>query len=1352
MATRKVEANVDIIAEQINKLTELVTQLATFQMASSTRISPTTIRFTFPQYHFDKEESLDEYLERFQLQLNLYNVPEGEWSKHLRVHMGAQLNASLKTISYPEDIETFTFERIKTLLLEHYIKSKNKYSEAIKFRKIIQAPQETICQYVTKLKQGAKYCQFGEFLDYSLIIQFIHGVLRDDIRDEIIARKIEKFDDVVIIASDMEATREAAIALRPGISNPNNYQNKIFESKPRVKHSKVNNSQRNTNSNFCKNTDQNKKKYKSCDSCGGAHDRANCKFRYAKCIQCNKLGHILRVCRSKNSNMNEIAEADEENSSIQVLDINSVTNANSPPPKIKLDVKINSHLIQMELDTGGACSIISLDNLKKIIPNPKILHSERKFRSYTNNILKCLGYIPVEVTFCNRIKRLNLYVVDFPGESIFGREWIKHFSDLLSFSDFFKINSMDNDPIPNEAQKELNSLLTQYEKLFDVNAGTLAGPPVDVHLKPDAKPIFARARLIPYSIREQYGQEIDKKIQQGFYKKVAFSEWASPTHIVVKAGKIRITGDYKSTVNPQINVDEHPIPRIDELFHKLRGAKFFCKLDITDAFMSLQCSEKFSEILTLNTPTHGLIRPVRAQYGIANIPAIWQRRLEEILHDVPNAINFFDDILVFHDSIDSLLNVLKLTFEKLFSSGLKLKRNKCEFLLTNVEFLGHRIDAEGLHKLNKHITPLLEAPQPKNADELRSFLGKVTYYHSFIPNLSSITAPLRDMLLPSGFIWTKSAIQAFRRLKSELTSDRILTQYDPKLPLILSVDASPVGLGAVLSHIMPNGDERPIEYASKALSSSEKNYPQIDREALAVVWGVKRFFQYVYGRKFTIYTDNKPISHIFAPNSLLPKFTLSRCSNYASYLTNFNYDLKFKRSIQNSNADCLSRLIHELPNSNTLQTTDFDPLNQIDEFDSFVYQQIDQLPITAEQIATETLQDSYLQPLLQAIQDGKNLKKLGYRGNESEFTVSCGCLMYGHRVVIPQKLQSGILKELHIAHIGINKMKGLARSLVYWNSIDKDIETVAKSCQNCLEHSKLPPKFNQHHWEYPNEPWERIHIDYAGPIHGKYLLIIVDAYSKWTLVEITNSSTTHSTISILKKIFGLLGIPRIIVSDNGPQFTSADFTEFLKLQGVKFHKRTAPYHPATNGQAERYVQTVKKTLETMNATVSTMQDCINKFLLQYHKAPHPTTGEAPSKLFLGRPIRSKLDSVIPYQQNVPKSPTSKFRKFSVNEQVLIRSYNPNYPSWINGRVVRRLGDLHYEIKSHNGTYKRHIDQMKSCSSSFISLSNQSPTKIRYYGQVNSNVNSASGTPLTRNTSEPIRRSKRTIRLPARYSP
>lgn len=411
--------------------------------------------------------------------------------------------------------------------------------------------------------------------------------------------------------------------------------------------------------------------------------------------------------------------------------------------------------------------MVNLSVLRKILPKFQQQPSKRTFVSYTNEKFHCLGYVVVDVAFRGRSRTLNLYVTSFETDSIFGREWIAEFADLLSFNEFFSISestkpqptsSDGRPPSTNTAASSsspaprLGSLLKKYQGLFNESADKLNGPPADVKFRDGYQPVFARVRQIPFALRDQYAAEIDKKIASGCYRRVSSSQWASPTHIVKKGSKMRITGDYKGTLNPQLVVNEYPIPRVEELFHRLRGATIFSRLDITDAYMSLPCTKKFCDAMTLNTPTHGLIQPTRAQYSVASIPAIWQRRMETVLRGLNCALNFFDDILVFAKSEEEMLRALDATLSRLQEAGLKLRQEKCAFMLSSIEFLGHTVDSSGLHCQNKHIEAIKNTPIPKNANELRTFLGKVTYYHAFIPNLSTVTAPLRELLKNDKFI------------------------------------------------------------------------------------------------------------------------------------------------------------------------------------------------------------------------------------------------------------------------------------------------------------------------------------------------------------------------------------------------------------------------------------------------------------------------------------------------------------------------------------------------------------------------------------------------------------------------
>ena len=240
---------------------------------------------------------------------------------------------------------------------------------------------------------------------------------------------------------------------------------------------------------------------------------------------------------------------------------------------------------------------------------------------------------------------------------------------------------------------------------------------------------------------------------------------------------------------------------------------------------------------------------------------------------------------------------------------MRANQKKCQFFHENVTFCGHSIDKHGLHKTQDKIDAVVHAPQPGNKQELRSFLGLVNYYHRFLPNLATAASPLNKLLEQNRkCVWSEENQAAFAKVKELITSDLVLTHYDPKLPVKLACDASPVGIGAVLSHVMEDNAERPIAYASRTLSKTERNYSQIDKEALTLIWGVKKFYQYLFGRHFTLVTDHQPMISTFNPRKGISAMTVACLQRYALFLAGFNYTIEYKPTREHRNADGLSRL------------------------------------------------------------------------------------------------------------------------------------------------------------------------------------------------------------------------------------------------------------------------------------------------------------------------------------------------------------------------------------------------------------------------------------------------------------
>ena len=741
---------------------------------------------------------------------------------------------------------------------------------------------------------------------------------------------------------------------------------------------------------------------------------------------------------------------------------------------------------------------------------------------------------------------------------------------------------------------------------------------------------------------------------------VQFSDWAAPVVPVVKGdGNVRLCGDYKVTVNKAAKVDHYPIPRIKDLFASLSGGKEFTKLDLSHAYQQVKLDEASCQYVTINTHK-GLFRYNRLPFGVTLAPSIFQRIMETLLQGIPGVCIYIDDILVTGKTTEEHLEHLTEVLRQLKEAGMRLKKEKCAYLLPSVEYLGHIITKEGLRTADSKVDAIVRAPSPRNVTELRSFLGFVNYYGKFLPSLAVILSPLYSLLQKTKrWSWGQSQAEAFDKVKQLLLSSRVLVHFDDSLPLVLSCDASPYGVGAVLSHLMPNGDERPVSFASHTLMETEKKYAQLEKEALGIVYGVRIFHQYLYGRRFELRTDHKPLVYIFNPSKATSTMASGRVQRWALTLGAYQYTITFLKGSENSTADAVSRL--PLPEMRTEPPKPAEVINLMEYLDTS--------PVTSSQICMWTEKDTVLVKVKQWTLSGwpkeapedETLRPFFHR--QRELSVENGCLLWGSRVIVPEKGRERVLSMLHQAHPGMSKMKCLVRCYVWWPKMDSEIEACVKACEMCQVNQKAPPAVPLHPWSYPSRPWSRVHIDHAGPFMGKTFLLIIDAYTKWLDVHITSSTSSSATIELLHKSFSTFGLPEVVVSDNATGFTSDEFGAFVRANGIR-HVLTPPYHPSSNGLVERAVQTLKESLKKFRS--GSLDTKLSRFLFSYRSMPHSSTGVSPAELMFGRRLHSPLDNLRPsherkvqQEQERQKSVHDRHarpREFSLEDLVYDKNY------------------------------------------------------------------------------------------------
>jgi RNase H-like domain found in reverse transcriptase/Reverse transcriptase (RNA-dependent DNA polymerase) len=393
---------------------------------------------------------------------------------------------------------------------------------------------------------------------------------------------------------------------------------------------------------------------------------------------------------------------------------------------------------------------------------------------------------------------------------------------------------------------------------------------VDVRMKQDARPFVRKAYDVPHSIRDKVGVELENLVKAGILEKVEYSDWASPIVVVVKPNKdLRICLDGSVTINPVMESNHYPLPLIDDLLSNKNGATVFSVLDLRGAYQQLIVSEETKKILTVNTHK-GLFRYIRMPFGIKPAGPIFQSVMDKILEGIENVQCYLDDLLVWAKNDQEMFEKLKIVLARLQDYNVKVNGDKCRFFVDSVKYLGHIVSAEGISPNPQKVEAIVKAPAPTNASQLKSFLGMIMYYAKFLPSLSIKLQALYNLLKKGAkWDWTDECQKIFEQSKRELCSERVLMHYDPKLPIVIEVNACDQGIGGVLGHRV-NRNIRPVFFASRSLTSAERNYPILHREALAVVYALEKFYKYVFGHKVEIFTDHKPLEGILCAKNGMP--------------------------------------------------------------------------------------------------------------------------------------------------------------------------------------------------------------------------------------------------------------------------------------------------------------------------------------------------------------------------------------------------------------------------------------------------------------------------------------------------
>ncbi|VDL65828.1 unnamed protein product [Nippostrongylus brasiliensis] len=684
----------------------------------------------------------------------------------------------------------------------------------------------------------------------------------------------------------------------------------------------------------------------------------------------------------------------------------------------------------------------------------------------------------------------------------------------------------------------------------------------------------------------------------GIITPVTHSEWAAIIVYRRKAnGKLRVCADFSIGLNKALQSFDYPLPVPEDIFASLNGGTVFSQIYLSDAYLQIELSQ------IMNKKLSGL-------RGVAT---------------------YLDDILVCgRTELEHKENLLALS-GRIEEYGFKLRLKKCFFSKLEIRYLGFIVDRNGRRPNPEKIDAIRNKLEPKSVSQSRAFLGMVTYYSAFTPTIKNLRGSL-DALSKKDVRWDWSSQHrnVFERLKSALSSGLNPAHYDPRQKIVVAADACDYGIEGVISHRYPDGSEKPSAHASRSLTSAEKNYSQIEKEAFALVFTVKKFHNYVFGRRFLLLTDHRPLLAILGDKKGVPIYSANRLMRWATTLLGYDFDIEYVNTAKFGQADGLS----------THRSEEEDIVIAVVESDvsSTLRDCIRKLPVTHEDVEVCTERDPVLKKVKACVRTGRwvkgDSKLIPYYNRKETLSVVGNCIMTGERP-----------------------------------NIDKDCEDVVKTCTNCQENAKSPVKVPLETWPTPTHAWERIHVDFAGPMHDRYYMVVVDAFSKWPEMVEKRSISAGETVKVLKGLFARYGFPQSIVSDNGTQFVFELFRKMCDEGGIA-HIRTATYHPQSNGQANRFVDTLKRgikklkgeekpTEETLNVVLEASYEGDASVFVQQWKAPHFIWKKAVVKQRVGAVLYEvELDGKLQYymqqsesiRQQCIDNPTSSSRTPTVATQ------------------------------------------------------------------------------------------------------
>lgn len=900
------------------------------------------------------------------------------------------------------------------------------------------------------------------------------------------------------------------------------------------------------------------------------------------------------------------------------------------------------------------------------------------------------GYLEVENSSPNDV----IFSLDRPAQAdIFNIECMRTKQTSERARDV--VTRLRTDHLNDEETANLNLLCSRYSDVFYIEGEPLTFTNKIKHRirTTDEQPIYTKSYRYPFVHRQEVRDQIAKMLEQGIIQP-SDSAWSSPIWVVPKKAdasgkqKWRLVVDFRKLNDKTID-DKYPIPNITDVLDKLGRCHYFTTLDLASGFYQVEMDPQDISKTAFNVE-HGHFEFLRMPMGLKNSPSTFQRVMDNVLRGLQNDIClvYLDDIIVFSTSLQEHMTNLEKVFLRLRESNFKIQMDKSEFLKKETAYLGHIISEDGIKPNPDKISAIQKYPIPRTPKEIKQFLGLLGYYRKFIPDFARITKPLTSCLKKGKKITLDPVYtNCFEKCKTLLSNDPVLQYPDFSKEFILTTDASNVAIAGILSQ-GPIGSDRPVCYASRTLNDSEQNYSTIEKELLAIVWATKYFRPYLFGRKFKVLTDHKPLQwmvNLKEPNSRLTRWRLR--------LSEYDFTVIYKKGKSNTNADALSRVeIHneeiesildelcsilpnasEGPHSKVISTTATahtsaehpilevpitdDPINRFHRQIIFtIVNDVKRKPIvtkpfdTHTRIAIQLSKSNLEQDVINAVKEYVNPKvKTGILIQpplgmyeiipiiQNQFRSSTMYLMLSKVELENVKDYLRQQEIIHNYHDGKTNHRGITECYLalsrkfYWPKMKEHVTKFINDCTTCgqakYDRNPIKPKFNI--VPPAMKPFETVHMDLFTVQNEKYVTFM-DVFTKYGQAYHLRDGTAVSVIQALLQYCTHHGVPITIITDNGTEFTNQLFVEFTKFHKINHHRILA-HSPNDNGIIERFHSTLLEHLRILKLKQKDepIVNLIPYALIAYNSSIHSFTKCRPFDLMTGHfDPRNPIDTDI----------------------------------------------------------------------------------------------------------------------------